>query len=127
MSKIQRSVIPAPPGWFAVMIDEEMKATVQPIGAWQVVTDSSASFDDPVVTVEPLIPNGRHGAGVLSAPSDTLNMAVFGPGQNPLPWAAGIEEWGDGITAWDVGNWWPSKAPVFATADDEAAAEEGWG
>ena len=46
-------------------------------------------------------------------------MAVFGPGQNPLPWAGEIEEWGgERIAEWDVSDWMPSQAPVFATADE---------
>ena len=125
MSRIQRSVTPAGPGWFVVMVDNDMRATVQPVGAWQVVIDSTANFDDPTVMVEPLIPDGRHGAGVLSAPPETADAAVFGPGQNPLPWAAGIEEWaGRRITVWDVSNWWPSEAPVFATADEGDEVDE---
>lgn len=128
MSKIQRSVIPAHPGWFVVMVDEEMRATVQPVGAWQVVIDATDSFDDPTVTVEPMIPGGRYGAGVLSAVADSvIGYEVFSPSQNPLPWAESVEEWaGERIAVWDVSNWRPSKSPLFSV-DDEAADEEGWG
>lgn len=128
MTKIQRSVIPAAPGWFVVMVDEDsLRAVVQPVGAWQVVIDSTVSYDDPTVTVEPLVTDGRHGIWALSAPPENVYTGVFGPGQNPLPWAEAFPSWAGGpISAWDMGNWWPSQAPVFA-AVDEAEAEAGWG
>lgn len=119
MSKIQRSMMPAPPGWFVVMLDDEMKATVQPVGAWRVVIDTPDG-DEPTITCEPLVPHGSQGSGVLSAPTFESALGVFGPGQNPLPWAEKIEEWGGArITVWDVANWWPSQSPVFATPDEE--------
>lgn len=118
MSHIQRSVIPANPGWFVVLIDEGMTAVCQPVGAWQVVVDATISHDTPVVSVEPMIPGGRFGMDCLSVPEGYRAMAVFGPGQNPLPWAEWVEEVNrQHIAAWDAANWNPGRSPVFATAD----------
>lgn len=109
-----------------VLIDEGMTAVCQPVGAWQVVVDSTISHDAPAVSVEPMIPSGKYGTDCLSAPEGYRAMAVFGPGQNPLPWAEWIEELdGRRIAAWDVANWMPSKSPVFATAGETLWAEDG--
>ncbi len=43
----------------------------------------------------------------------------FAPGENGLRWAEIWQEArGVKIDEWDVRVWWPSKAPLFATADE---------
>lgn len=105
-----------------VMVDADMTATVHPVGAWQVIIDTTASREEPAVTCEPLVPHGYHGSGVLSATwgrASSIGLGVFGPGQNPLLWAEEFETWaGARVTKWDVSNWMPSQSPVFATADE---------
>lgn len=113
------SVIPAAPGWFAVVVDNEDKATVLPIAGW-VVTVGHREFGDPIILTTPLAGFSAWGdVGSAEAISDDLDYQVFAPGENPLPWAEKWEkQYGRKIASWDVSNWWPSKSPVFATADE---------
>lgn len=121
------SVIPAAPGWFLVGVRSEGVANVMPIGGWVVtVTFDGSTRDEPIITTTPLVGMSAWGdAESLEAPpAHDFEYQVFAPGENPLNWAKQWEEvYGRKITTWDVSNWWPSKAPVFATADETLWSE----
>lgn len=120
MSEPIVTVIPAQPGSFAVVIWDDGTAHVLPIAAWITMVEYREtgwySNTIPLVSdstaVDP--PGGLENLDIYRA-----EWKAFMPGENALAWAKKWEEEsGRAIAAWDLSNWWPSKSPVFVTADD---------
>lgn len=116
--------MPAAPGWFLVGVNDDNVANVMPIGGWVVIATvnrwDGVIQGEPVFTTLPLIGESAWGdVGSLEPPpAHGFEYQVFAPGENPLAWAEKWEMYGRKIVSWDVSNWWPSKAPVFATVDE---------
>lgn len=110
----------APPGSYAILIGRDNHALVLPVVAFLLTeSENGCPFITPLVTDSHGYPLKNFGP----VPVDLLQRAewwkAFAPGENGLRWAEAWQEaTGRKIEQWDVSVWWPSKAPLFATADE---------
>ena len=111
------TVFPAQPGSYVVIIWPQDDAYVVPIVAWssQVVAGDRV-FLTPLVS-DCISADGLGGPELMDAYTN-CEWKSFSPGENALHWIALWEgATGRKIKSWDMANWWPSQAPLFATAD----------
>lgn len=114
------SMCSAPAGSYVIIIWPDSQALVLPVVGYAVCEmETGFTYATPLVSdsaADPL--DGLGGPQLINIYKDA-EWKTFAPGENGLRWAEAWQEaTGRKIEQWDVSVWWPSKAPLFATADE---------
>jgi hypothetical protein len=115
------NVFGAQPGSYALLMHKEQGGIVLPVVGW-VAREKTSEIGETYLDISPLVSNSlmedtREPEEITDWPDD-WDWKTFAPGENAHRWIEIFEKEHYRISSWDVSNWWPSKSPIFATADE---------
>lgn len=121
------NVFAAQAGSYAILIHKEQGGLILPVVAW-IAREGIDVFGEPSIDLTPMVSDSTEAD--TDEPTEITNWIndwkwkTFAPGESAYRWIELFEQEYYKIPSWDVSNWWPSKSPLFATADETLWTED---